>query len=110
MSLVSAGSGEGQVIINNRPVCDQDWDDVDAGVLCRMLGYAAGRATTGSQFGEMTSNYLMTEVRCSGTELSLLDCPHSRLASCASDQVTALQSSLFSIQVLHYKIKGIDKL
>ena len=87
MSLVSAGSGEGQVMINNQPVCDQGWDDVDAGVLCRMLGYGTGEATRGSQFGEMATNYLMTEVRCSGSELSILDCPHSLRPSCASDQV-----------------------
>ena len=47
VSLVSAGESEGHVMINNQAVCDQGWDDVDAGVLCRMLGYEDGEATTG---------------------------------------------------------------
>ena len=59
MSLVVAGSEEGQVMINNRPVCDQGWDDVDAGVFCRMLGFGSGEATTGS--GKASSDHFIEE-------------------------------------------------
>ena len=47
VTLVSAGSDSGQVMINNQPVCDEGWDDEDAGVLCRMLGFGSGQATSG---------------------------------------------------------------
>ena len=77
-------------MINNRPVCDQGWDDVDAGVLCRMLGFGSGEATTGSHFGEVTTSFIMTDVRCAGDEETILDCPHSLLVSCSPDQAAGV--------------------
>jgi hypothetical protein len=29
---------EGNVYVNGKPVCDDEWDEDDAAVACRMLG------------------------------------------------------------------------
>ncbi|KAJ8040788.1 Deleted in malignant brain tumors 1 protein [Holothuria leucospilota] len=57
-------------------ICDDGWDDVDAGVVCRQLGvgYYTGSARTGAYFGPGQGPIILEGVRCSGDELSILDC------------------------------------
>ncbi|XP_072165248.1 apolipoprotein(a)-like [Diadema setosum] len=59
-------------------VCDDEWDLNDAHVACRELGYSRGAANayTVSEFGHGTlTSILMDDVRCTGNEASLSDCP-----------------------------------
>ena len=70
-------------------VCDDQWENVDAGVVCRQLGYAAGTAVTGQSFGTgQAARYLLDDVHCAGTETSLFACPHTGLGvhNCGSDE------------------------
>ena len=90
VSLMSSGESEGNVMINNRPVCDQGWDDEDARVVCRMLGYESGEAVSGSQYGEVRSSFLMTDVSCDGTEEDLLSCGHSLQPDCEPAQAAGV--------------------
>ncbi|XP_064650715.1 deleted in malignant brain tumors 1 protein-like [Lineus longissimus] len=56
-------------------VCDDGWDRVDAGVVCRQLGYAyATSATFESRFGQGSGDIFLSDVRCTGQEMSLADC------------------------------------
>ena len=56
-------------------VCDDDWDNPDANVVCRQLKYSRGGAAIGSAyFGEGTGSILYDNVACTGTELRLADC------------------------------------
>jgi len=82
-------SKEGHVYVKGKPVCDDSWDDKDAKVLCRMLGFNSGTAiikpgNKRNPFGNVPSeDFSMDDVACTGTELSIVDCPHSATHNCA---------------------------
>jgi len=80
------GGHEGNVFINNRPVCDDFWDEADASVVCKMLGFSGGVPKSGSYFGMVSTNYAMDDVFCTGTENSVLDCPHSTTHNCEENE------------------------
>ena len=71
---------EGRVEINHGgrrgTICDDSWDDRDAAVVCRMLGYTGGTALQSHSFGVGTGEILLDEVACNGNEKSLFDCKH----------------------------------
>ncbi|CAE7779863.1 lgals3bpa [Symbiodinium sp. CCMP2592] len=54
-------------------VCDDDWDDVDARVLCRQLGLAGGNSI--SRFGGGEEPIWMDGLACYGNETNLGSCP-----------------------------------
>ena len=57
-------------------VCDDGWDHDNTKVVCRQLGYSAGRIATVHPALEDTPIWL-DEVACRGDELSLDDCQHN---------------------------------
>ncbi|XP_078702578.1 scavenger receptor cysteine-rich domain-containing group B protein-like [Branchiostoma floridae x Branchiostoma belcheri] len=59
-------------------VCDDGFDDRDAEVVCRQLGYPSGVATVGGVFPEGTGNIWLEDLSCSGNESSVADCEISR--------------------------------
>eukprot|EP00092_Neocalanus_flemingeri_P006029 GFUD01006497.1.p1 GENE.GFUD01006497.1~~GFUD01006497.1.p1 ORF type:complete len:1454 (-),score=172.81 GFUD01006497.1:158-4519(-) len=69
------GDYGGNVVFNGETVCDSSWDDKDANVVCRILGYSSGTSTTGSKFGPGLP-HIITAVECNGNERSLLDCKY----------------------------------
>ena len=80
-------SGEGNVYIGSRPVCDDSWDQDDARVVCRQLGLGdVGRATTKSHFGTVPTFFIMDDVKCSGSERTLQSCIHSRSHNCGESE------------------------
>jgi len=64
-----------EVLKSYWPICDDDWDNLDAAVVCRELGFTAGTATEDSEFGDVLEYFIMDEVACLGTESSIFDCP-----------------------------------
>ncbi|NXV54299.1 NETR protein, partial [Molothrus ater] len=59
-------------------VCDDQWDDADAEVVCRQLGLGGvAKAWSQAYFGEGSGPVLLDEVRCTGNELSIEQCPKS---------------------------------
>ena len=72
-------SGRVEVYHNNSwgTVCDDNWDLEDAEVVCRELGcVTAQSAPRGAHFGPGNDPIWMNDVRCSGSEWSLTQCPH----------------------------------
>ena len=58
-------------------VCDDGWDNTDATVVCRQLGFgSSGRAYGSAYYGQGTGPIWLSTVSCIGTESSLADCGH----------------------------------
>ena len=78
---------KGNVYVDDKPVCDDDWDNEDAQVVCRELGFMeGGYATKESYFGsvDLENQSGLDQVRCSGRESSLLDCHHETFDDCGN--------------------------
>ncbi|KAK3090315.1 hypothetical protein FSP39_010872, partial [Pinctada imbricata] len=75
------GRGRVEVVVNGvaGTVCDDDWDDNDARVVCRQLGFKGGIAFSKARYGEGVGQILLDDVECRGTESSLFDCQSPRL-------------------------------
>ena len=58
-------------------VCDDGWDDADAGVVCRQLGFgSSGTASGSADFGQGSGSILLNNVLCNGSELTVVSCGH----------------------------------
>ena len=81
--LVGGSSyNEGRVEVNYNgqwgTVCDDGWDDTDAGVVCRQLGFGlSGMAVGSAGFGQGSGSIWLDSVSCTGSESILASCGHS---------------------------------
>ena len=57
-------------------MCDDLWDDNDATVICKQLGYSRGSARGSAYFGEGSGLILLDNVNCNGRESNIFDCNH----------------------------------
>ncbi|XP_016006911.2 macrophage receptor MARCO-like isoform X2 [Rousettus aegyptiacus] len=73
----SVNRGRAEVYFNGAwgTICDDDWDNTDATVFCRMLGYSKGIALY--RVGAGTGNIWLDNVACRGTETTLWNCNRS---------------------------------
>ncbi|XP_033749618.1 deleted in malignant brain tumors 1 protein-like isoform X1 [Pecten maximus] len=76
-------------------VCADDFDDVDAQVACRMLGYQNGISICCSVFGNMSKYKIaINNVQCNGQEASIMQCKYSyRLDVCPSGKYASVACS-----------------
>jgi len=58
-------------------VCDDYFTDAGARVVCYMLGYGRSGRYVGKRYGRGSGTIWLDDVQCSGTETSIVDCPHS---------------------------------
>ncbi|KAF7643028.1 hypothetical protein LDENG_00246330, partial [Lucifuga dentata] len=58
-------------------VCEDDFDQQDAEVVCRQLGCGAPSVLQGALYGEVEAPVWTKEFQCGGNEQDLLDCGSS---------------------------------
>ncbi|WAQ96361.1 HIPL1-like protein [Mya arenaria] len=66
-------SGRVEVFVDGEwgTVCDDSWDNLDATVVCKMLGY---KSVNSICYGN--GSILLDDVDCGGFEDSIFQCPH----------------------------------
>nr|XP_055234113.1 lysyl oxidase homolog 3 isoform X2 [Gorilla gorilla gorilla] len=96
-----AHPGEGRVEVLKAStwgtVCDRKWDLHAASVVCRELGFGSAReALNGARMGQGMGAIHLSEVRCSGQELSLWKCPHKNITAedCSHSQDAGVRCNL----------------
>uniref|UniRef100_A0A8C8DG73 SRCR domain-containing protein n=1 Tax=Oryzias sinensis TaxID=183150 RepID=A0A8C8DG73_9TELE len=90
-------SGRLEVKSNNlwSSVCEDDFDLLDAEVVCRELGCGAPSVLKGALYGEAEAPILTREFLCEGHESVLLDCGSSwrKTKACPPDKAVGLTCS-----------------
>ena len=79
-------------------VCDDGWDDTDAGVVCRQLGFGSSGIAIGSAgFGQGSGSIWLDSVTCTGRESTLASCGHlgfGIIRSCSHSEDAGVRCSL----------------
>ena len=113
---------EGRVEVNYNggwgTVCDDGWNDTEAGVVCRQLGFGSSGTAIGSAgFGKGSGSIWLDSVTCTGNESTLASCGHLGVGitrSCSHSEDSGVKCSgeegLQSICVLSLPVHNMQQL
>uniref|UniRef100_A0A8D3E1I4 Lysyl oxidase homolog n=1 Tax=Scophthalmus maximus TaxID=52904 RepID=A0A8D3E1I4_SCOMX len=92
------GEGRVEVLKNGEwgTVCDDNWNNRAATVVCRELGFGSAKeALTGARMGQGIGPVHMNEVECSGFEKSLTECHFNRESvGCSHEEDAAVRCNV----------------
>jgi len=97
-------------------ICDDGWDDIDASVVCRELGYLNGTATNAGRYiqtGPGSFPVWLSQVACLGNERKLSHCKHNGAGSvvnCSHSQDIGVQCSAHGIHTKYKVVQGCHNL
>ena len=77
---------EGILLVNGRPICDDYWDEADAVVACRQLGFMSGTPLTHLNLQSHGTNFIMDDVECTGDEEDIMECSYNRVHNCGTTE------------------------
>lgn len=74
-----SNAGRVEMAIDNEygTICGESWDNKDARVTCRHLGFTDGEAEADNKYGAGSGPVWIREIHCTGNELALHMCPHT---------------------------------
>ena len=76
-------------------VCDDGWDDTDAGVVCRQLGFGSlGISYSNAYFGQGSGLIWLDNVECTSSESTLVSCGHlgvNNIRNCSHSEDAGLR-------------------
>ncbi len=95
VGISSNSSGRLEVFHNDQwgTVCSDGFDNRDAAVVCRQLGYVTGVAIHSSIYGPGSGPIWLDDVRCGGTERQLAECNNrgwDNIRTCLHDRDAAV--------------------
>ena len=101
-----------EICYNNEygTVCDDNWDIIDAGVVCRQLNFSFDnsiplrRSYFAPGSNSSLSNIFLDNLVCNGSESSLLDCHHNVVGE---HNCNHTEDSGVRCQGLHYSLSEI---
>ncbi|KAL4227453.1 CD5 molecule-like [Mactra antiquata] len=73
---IKNGRGRAEIYFDGRwgTICDRYWEDKDADMFCKQIGYLGGIATTLVSRGDNSQPIWMSHVECKGDEKDFLKC------------------------------------
>ena len=94
-------------------ICDDEWDFLDARVVCRQLGYPdAVTALRSAHYGEGALPSLLSNVSCAGHESNLTLCGHNGIGidGCQHSKGAAVEcwGMFCSITIQLFMCKNLD--
>ena len=83
-------------------VCDDSWNTPDATVVCRQLGFSdmGATATNLAFFGQGTDPIVIDDVRCTGNEPRLIDCPYNPTHNCVHLEDAGVRCQRGKIEII----------
>ncbi|KAL3866174.1 hypothetical protein ACJMK2_043502, partial [Sinanodonta woodiana] len=101
--FTSPNYGQLQVLRDKQwvSVCDQEFGDKEAEVVCKTLGHKSGKAQCCSALGTTMTKYnpiVITNVKCQGTEINFDQCIYN-IGQCTSGNYVSVACSMDSTPV-----------